>query len=119
MMLFFGLFSGVVSGLVNIMLPVLVIYVLEMNLKKEESFTLMNFCFISSKITQIFIFGSYGNFSFDFVLFMIPVIFISLFGLMMGERMRKYINEDFYKKILIWLLWGLSLYLIFDTFTYQ
>jgi len=119
MMLFFGLFSGIVSGLVNIMLPVLVIYVLEMNLKKEESFTLMNFCFIFSKITQIFIFGSYGNFSFDFALFMIPVILISLFGLMLGERMRKYINEDFYKKMLIWLLWGLSLYLIFDTFTYK
>jgi uncharacterized membrane protein YfcA len=118
MMIIFGFLSGIVSGLVNIMLPVLVIYVLEMNLKKEHSFTLMNFCFLSSKVTQIFIFGSYGNFSFNFAMFMIPVILISILGLILGEKIRKHINEELYKKMLIWLLWALSFYLIFDTFSY-
>ena len=116
MMFFFGLLSGVVSGLVNIMLPILVIYVLEMNIAKDKSFTLMNLCFLASKITQIFIFGSHGNFSLDFTLFMIPVIIISIMGLILGEKARRFIDENLYKKILIWLLWLLSTYLIVDTF---
>ena len=116
MMIIFGLLSGIVSGLVNIMLPVLVIYVLEMKLLKQNSFTLMNFCFLSSKVTQIAIFGANGDLSFDFALYMIPVVVISIFGLLLGEKMRKFINEELYKKILIGLLWILSLYLVFDTF---
>ena len=116
MMFVFGLLSGIVSGLVNVMLPVLVIYILEMNLKKADSFTLMNLCFLLSKIIQIFIFGGNGNFSFDFTMFMIPVILISILGLQLGEKARKYIDEELYKKILIWLLWGLSFYLMYDTF---
>jgi uncharacterized membrane protein YfcA len=116
MMIAFGLLSGVVSGLVNIMLPVLVIYVLEMKLVKEQSFTLMNLCFLASKVTQIFIFGGHGDFSFDFMIFMIPVILVSILGLVLGEKMRNYINEELYKKVLVGLLWILSFYLIFDTF---
>jgi len=117
MMILFGLLSGIVSGLVNIMLPVLVIYVLEMKLLKNISFTLMNFCFLASKVTQIFIFGGHGDFSFDFMMFMIPVILISIVGLLLGEKIRNFINEELYKKMLIWLLWALSLYLVFDTFS--
>ncbi len=116
MMIVFGLLSGVVSGLVNIMLPVLVIYVLEMKLVKEKSFTLMNLCFLASKVTQIFIFGGHGNFSYSFMRFMIPVVLVSIVGLLLGEKMRNFINEELYKKMLIWLLWALSLYLVFDTF---
>ena len=116
MMILFGLLSGVVSGLVNIMLPILIIYVLEMKLAKESSFTLMNFCFLASKVTQIFIFGIHGDFSLDFTIFMGPVIVISIFGLLLGEKMRNFIDENLYKKILIWLLWLLAIYLIFDTF---
>ena len=116
MMIIFGLLSRIVSGLVNIMLPVLVIYVLEMKLLKQNSFTLMNFCFLSSKVTQIAIFGANGDLSFDFALYMIPVVVISIFGLLLGEKMRKFIDEELYKKILIGLLWILSLYLVFDTF---
>ncbi len=117
MMIIFGLISGVVSGLVNIMLPVLVIYVLEMNLEKEKSFTLMNFCFLFSKITQIVIFGSYGNFTLNFAFFMVPVVIVTLFGLFLGDKIRNHIDEKLYKKLLISLLWILSFYLIFDTFT--
>ncbi|HIP29383.1 MAG TPA: sulfite exporter TauE/SafE family protein [Sulfurospirillum arcachonense] len=119
MMILFGFLSGIVSGLVNIMIPILVIYIIESKISKEKSFVLMNFCFFSSKLTQIIIFGTNGNFSLDFSYMMIPIIFISILGLILGEKIRKYIDEKLYKKILIWLLWLLSIYLILDTFLYQ
>ncbi len=116
MMILFGFLSGIVSGLVNIMIPILIIYILEKNISKEKSFILMNFCFISSKFTQIFLFGSNGDFSLEFSFLLIPIILISILGLFIGDKLRKYIDEKFYKKVLIVLLWLLSVNLIFDTF---
>ncbi len=115
-MAIFGLISGIVSGLVNVMLPILVIYILESKMEKEKSIILMNFCFFSSKLTQIFIFGSTGNFSFDFLLYMIPVVIISLVGLFLGTKIRKKIDENLYTKILRILLLILSIYLIIQVF---
>jgi len=119
MMILFGFLSGIVSGLVNIMIPILVIYILESKIVKEKSFTLMNFCFFSSKLTQIFIFGFNGDFSLDFSFVLLPIILISLLGLFIGDKIRKYIDENLYKKILVILLWLLAINLILDTFFYQ
>ena len=116
MMSIFGFVSGIVSGLVNIMIPILVIYVLEANIKKEKSIVLMNFCFFSSKLTQIMIFGSTGSFSLNFLLYMLPVITISLIALFFGTKIRKRINERLYTKILKILLWILSIYLVLQVF---
>jgi len=119
MMILFGFFSGIASGLVNIMIPILVIYIIESKVLKETAFVLMNLCFFSSKLTQIFIFGTNGDFSLNFTFLMIPIITISILGLFLGDKIRKYIDEKFYKKILTGLLWMLSIYLILDTFLHQ
>ena len=116
MMVMFGFISGVVGGLVNVMLPLLVIYVLESGVKKEKSFAIMNFCFFSSKLTQVIVFGLYGNFTLEFSFIIIPIILISLLGLFLGNKVRHKLNEAIYKKILLLTLWVLSFYLIFDSF---
>jgi len=116
MMLLFGFASGVVGGLVNIMLPLLVIYILESGIKKEKSFAIMNFCFFSSKLTQVIVFGAHGSFTMKFGLVVIPIVLISLVGLYLGNKVRHKLNENLYKKILLATLWILSFYLIVNSF---
>lgn len=116
MMLFFGFTSGIVSGLVNIMIPVLIIYILEAKIEKEKALVVMNSCFFASKALQILIFGSYGSFSMSFLVLMIPVVLFSLFGLFLGTKIRHRVDEELYKKILRLSLWGLALYLIANYF---
>lgn len=115
-MILFGLISGIVSGLVNVMIPVIIIYILELGLKKENFVGLMNLCFFSSKMTQIVVFGSLGNFSLAFFYIIIPMIAISLLGLSIGSKFRDRLDEEFYVKVLRFTLWCLSFYLIVDYF---
>ncbi|MBE0492546.1 MAG: sulfite exporter TauE/SafE family protein [Sulfurospirillum sp.] len=116
MMLFFGFTSGIISGLVNIMIPVLIIYILESKIDKEKALVVMNSCFLTSKALQILIFGTYGSFSWPFLAFMIPVVGTSLFGLFLGTKLRHKLDEELYKKILRLSLWGLAFYLIANYF---
>lgn len=99
------------SGLVNIMIPVLIIYILESKIPKEKALVVMNGCFFASKALQILIFGSYGSFSFSFLLLMIPVVGFSLLGLFIGSKLRDRLDEKLYAKLLRASLWGLAFYL--------
>jgi len=117
MMALFGFTSGVIGGLVNVMLPVLIIYILELGLTREKSFAIMNFCFFASKLTQVIVFGVHGNFTLEFGLIVIPIVLISLIGLYLGNKVRHKLDENLYKKILIATLWILSFYLIVNTFS--
>ncbi|WP_024954825.1 sulfite exporter TauE/SafE family protein [Sulfurospirillum arcachonense] len=116
LMISFGFFSGIVSGLVNIMIPVLIIYIIESKIPKEKSIIVMNFCFFISKAIQIVIFGIYGSFSSKFLLLMIPIVTISLIGLFLGLKIRAKLDENLYAKILRLSLWILSCYLIIKFF---
>lgn len=110
-MVVFGLISGIVSGLVNIMIPVLIIYILESKLPKNKALIVMNGCFLASKMLQVLIFGFHGSFSVSFLIFMFPVVAISLIGLFLGSKIREKVNEEIYVKILRLSLWGLASYL--------
>lgn len=116
MMIFFGLLSGVVSGLVNVMIPILIIYVLELELEKKESIALMNFCFISSKVTQIITFTALGVFGKAEFLFAIPAVLIALIALMIGKRFHEKISATLYQKILKISLWLMAAMLIVQYF---
>jgi len=116
MMLIFGIVSGVVGGLVNVMLPLLIIYALESEMEKEKSFALMNFCFFSSKLTQLIVFGFHGDLTLEFSYIAIPILLISLFGFYLGGKVRHKLDENLYKKVLLSTLWILSFYLLIDPF---
>ena len=116
MMLFFGFISGVVSGLINVMFPILVIYILESNVEKEKSYAIMNLCFFSSKLMQVVVFGFYGNFTLNFAFIAVPIVIISIVGIYLGDKVRHKLNDKIYRQILLFTLWVLSFYLIFDFF---
>lgn len=111
-MIFFGLASGVVSGLVNIMIPVLIIYVLELGLKKIDGIVLMNFCFLSSKLTQIVTFTWLGVFTWETLFWGVPAAALAVGALLLGKKLTHKINTHVYTKILrvtLWLMAGLLL----------
>jgi len=116
MSILFGFLSGIVGGIANIMIPVLIILILELNLDKKRAIGVMSFCFITNKILQVFIFTYHGNLTFENVAVITPYVLIAISGFFIGSRMQDHIDEVLYKKILNVVLWVLSLYLIYSTF---
>ncbi|MDD3323640.1 MAG: sulfite exporter TauE/SafE family protein [Sulfurospirillaceae bacterium] len=110
-----GFLSGLVGGIANIMIPVLIILVLEFKLEKKKSIGVMNFCFLSNKFVQALMFGINGSFNAQNIVFILPLILLALFGFVLGSKMQDKIDETLYKKILHVALWILSFYLIFST----
>ena len=116
MTLLFGFLSGVVGGIANIMIPVLLILILELNLDKKRSIGVMSFCFITNKVLQVIIFGYHGSFNLETLPYILPFIFIAVMGFFIGSRIQDKIDDALYKKLLNIVLWILSLYLIVSTF---
>ena len=116
MTIIIGFLSGIVGGIANIMIPVLLILILELNLDKKRSIGVMSFCFITNKMLQVIIFGYHGSFNNQSMPYIIPFIFIAVMGFFIGSKIQDKINEILYKKLLNIVLWLLSFYLILSTF---
>jgi hypothetical protein len=116
MTLLFGFLSGVVGGIANIMIPVLLILILELNLEKKRAIGVMSFCFITNKSLQVLIFGYHGNLNIESLSTIVPFVVIAVIGFFIGSRIQDKIDEILYKKLLNGVLWLLSLYLIGSTF---
>ena len=116
MTLIIGFLSGIVGGIANIMIPVLLILILELGLDKKRSIGVMSFCFITNKTLQVIIFGYHGSFNDHSLPYIIPFIILAVLGFFIGSRIQDKINEMLYKKMLNIILWVLSFYLILSTF---
>ncbi len=116
MIFIMGVLSGFIGGISNIMVPVLVILLLELNLEKKRFIGVMNFCFITNKSLQVLLFGVHGSFSVDNLGLMLLFVVMSVIGFKMGSFIQDKIDEGMYKKLLHALLWILSFYLVYATF---
>lgn len=111
-----GLLSGIVGGIANFMLPVLIILILELDLDKKKSIGVMNFCFIANKMIQIIVFGYHGSFNYENLTHIVPLIFVGILGFFIGSKIQDKIDEIVYRKVLNWALWVLSFYLVLSLF---
>lgn len=116
MTVLFGFLSGIVGGIANIMIPVLLILILELDLSKKRAIGVMSFCFITNKTLQVIIFGYYGNFNIESLSHILPFVLVAVAGFFIGSRIQDKIDEELYKKLLNIVLWALSLYLTVSTF---
>jgi len=116
MTLVMGFLSGVVGGIANIMIPVLIILILELGLDKKRSIGVMSFCFITNKVLQVIIFGYHGSFNGQSMPYILPFIVLALIGFFIGSRIQDKIDEKLYKRLLNIVLWLLSFYLILSIF---
>ena len=100
----FGLSAGMLGGTVNVMLPVLIIYALEMRMPKTVSIQVFNFCFLFGKLTQGAVFVQAGLVTGDILRISIPLALLGLVFIFLGLRLRDRIPIETYRRWLRRLL---------------
>ena len=113
-----GIFGGVISGLTNVVAPLMIMYTLELKYSRKDTVQLSNLCFLFTKIGQITVFLLHGSFTMeDFNISMIGVAVI-LVGMYFGIKIKKYIDAKLYVKILKGLLFIVASMLVIQTVSF-
>ena len=97
---FFGLTGGILAGTVNVMLPALVIYALEVRMPKTVMIQVFNFCFLFGKLTQGAVFVQAGLMTGDVVGVSACMAVLGTTIMLMGMRIRERIPTAVYR---LWL----------------
>ncbi len=108
----FGSIAGLMGGMVNVMLPVLIILAMELRLSPLGMVQLFNLNFLAAKLTQLAIFSLSGAMSasvFTFSLLLLPA---ALLALALGTWLRHRISEDNYRGLLRAVLWVMVFILV-------
>ena len=110
---FLGIFGGTISGLTNVVAPLMIMYTMELNYSKKDTIQLSNLCFLFTKIGQLAVFLYFGTFTMHtFEISMLSIIAIAL-GLFLGIKLKRRIDKELYKKILQVLLFIIASMLVF------
>jgi len=112
----FGLTAGILAGTVNVMLPVLIIFALEMNMSKTVMIQVFNFCFLFGKLTQGAVFAQAGLMTTDVLTASAPLAVLGLVVMVLGMRIRDRIPTEVYRRGLRWLLAVLAVMLMVQFF---
>ncbi len=117
-MLGFGFLAGFLAGTVNVMVPVLVIFFLELGLKTTAMVQVFNLCFMSGKIAQVGVFSAAGLLDLSLILVSVPAMVVSAGALMIGIKIRNRISPEGYRLILRRLLLVTAAILVVQYFFY-
>jgi uncharacterized membrane protein YfcA len=105
----FGLVAGLMAGTVNVMVPVLIILFMELRIAAASMVLLFNINFFTGKLTQSLLFSQQNLTDIELILpaslWLVPA---SLLALYIGTRLRTYIDEDRYLKVLRGVLWAIA-----------
>lgn len=112
----FGIAGGFLAGSVNVMVPVLVIFALELGLAMTAMIQVFNLCFLAGKLSQIGVFSSAGLLDMTSVMDSIPAVIAAILALIVGMALRRHIQAELYRKILKRLLLVVSCVLIAEYF---
>lgn len=96
----FGLAAGFLGGTVNVMLPALIIYALEVKMPKDVMIQVFNFCFLFGKLTQGMVFIQSGLISVEILKVSIPLALLALAVMAGGMHLRDRIQAATYR---LWL----------------
>ena len=111
----FGIGSGIIGGLTNVMSATLIIYVLESKFTKKEIVQSFNICFLFGKIIQIILFSIAGNFTeVEITQSFIPLVFVALL-IFIGIKIRNKINPIVYAKMVKTVLLLIAITLFIQT----
>jgi uncharacterized membrane protein YfcA len=100
----FGVVTGLVGGLTNVMAPLFLIYSLEAKLSQSQMIQAGNVSFLSAKIVQIALFSLSGKimnveFTFSFSILLAVALFFYL-----GTKVKRKMNSELYRKAIKVLL---------------
>ena len=94
----FGTLGGLLAGTVNVMLPALIIFALEMGLATTVMVQVFNFCFFFGKISQAFVFAAAGALTGPILISTTPLAGVTLGALFVGMAVRERVNPETYKR---------------------
>lgn len=111
-MVIFGLIAGFAAGTTNVMVPILIIYTLELGLGRTAMVQVFNLCFLGGKLAQIGVFGAAGLLGTGLLLATLPLAVIGLLTLLTGMSIRDRIPSESYRRIVRAVLLVLAILLI-------
>ncbi len=111
-----GIFGGILSGLTNVVAPLMIMYTLELKYTRKDTIQLSNLCFLFTKIGQVIVFIYLGTFTSTTLELSVVSIFVVLIGMFLGIKIKKRIDAKFYTKILKILLFIIACTLVIDIF---
>ncbi len=115
-MLTFGFTAGVASGTTNVMVPVLIIYTLELGLAANAMVQVFNMCFFAGKIAQIGMFTSAGVVGPGLLMSTVPLAGVALIALLLGMAIRDRLPTDTYRNVIRSGLFVIAIMLIIQFF---
>lgn len=110
-----GIFGGMLSGLTNIVAPLMIMYTLELKYSRKDSIQLSNLCFLFTKIGQIAVFLYYGTFGMQALEVSAVGVMVVLIGMFLGIKIKSKIDTKLYTKILKFLLFIIACVLVYET----
>jgi len=111
-MVVFGISGGMLAGTVNVMLPALIIFAIEANLKPRTMVQTFNFCFFCGKLSQTLVFATSGALTGSIACTTLPLALIVLLTLFVGMKLRRRIDVETYRGWLKGILFIISLVLV-------
>ncbi len=108
----FGAAAGFFAGTVNVMVPVLIIYCLEMGMARTVMVQVLNLCFFTGKASQATVLATMGSFSLSNLLATLPLAVAALAALFVGERFRNRVDADVYRLWIRRVLFVMALLLV-------
>lgn len=111
-MVVFGLVAGFAAGTTNVMVPILIIYTLELGLERTAMVQVFNLCFLGGKLAQMSVFGAAGLLGTELLLATLPLAAIALLTLLTGMSIRDRIPSESYRRIVRAVLLVLAVLLV-------
>lgn len=111
-MLLFGLLAGLCAGATNVMVPILIIFTLELGLAATAMVQVFNMCFLAGKLAQITVFGASGYLTTSVVGVSTPLAAVAVVALVAGMALRERIPTTTYRTLVKWVLFILAVVLV-------
>lgn len=115
-MVVFGVIAGVAAGTTNVMVPILIIYTLELGLERTAMVQVFNLCFLAGKLTQIAVFAHAGMLTGSLLLSTSPLALVAVAALLGGMMLAHRIPTEIYRNVVRRVLLLLALLLVVQFF---
>jgi len=116
-MLGFGLLAGFLAGTTNAMVPILIIYALELGLPQSAMVQVFNLCFLAGKLAQIIVFTGVGLFGLSEAVSTLPYALAAVVALVAGMCIREWTSTDSYRRLVRVMLFVLALIRVLQFFS--
>jgi uncharacterized membrane protein YfcA len=95
--LLFGLAAGFLAGTVNVMVPLLIIFALQVGMAPVAMVQVFNLCFLAGKTAQIGALAHAGLFTWTLAAATLPMAAAAAGTLLLGMRVRERVDADTYR----------------------